>query len=387
MSQSDAVALGEVGAGLPDLAVAAAQPSGRLLSVDALRGFDMFWIIGIDEVIWAAEKAWPNAFTHLLAVPFTHQRWEGFNSYDLVFPLFIFLVGVSVVFSLTKQLEKENRSAVYLRIVRRFVLLYLAAFVYNGSFWGREHIVWVGVLPRIAWCYLITSVLFCIVPFRGLIAVFTAILISYWALLTFVPPPDQSAPTFEIGKTWPNYIDIHYLPEGNAGRQGWSNEGYLSTVPAVATCLLGVFVGAMLKNQSITDRQKVAWLLVGGAVMVALGYLWGIQFPVIKRIWTSTYVLVAGGYSCLLLGLFYLLIDMYHYRNWATPFFWIGSNAITAYLICGAFPWGWALRPLEVRLEPAVGGHVYDVIHWSIVMVAVLVVVYGLYRKKLFLRL
>jgi predicted acyltransferase len=222
---------------------------------------------------------------------------------------------------------------------------------------------------------------------RGLAAIFAAILVSYWALLTFVPPPDQPAPTFEIGKTWPNYIDIHYLPEGNGGRQGWSNEGYLSTVPAVATCLLGVFVGTMLKNRSIPDNQRVAWLLVGGVVMVTLGYLWGIQFPVIKRIWTSSYVLVAGGYSCLLLGLFYLLIDIRGYRNWATPFIWIGSNAITAYLICGAFPWGWALRPLESRLEPRLGEHVYGVIHWSIITVAVLVVINALYRRKWFLRL
>ncbi len=362
-----------------------ASPSGRLISVDALRGFDMFWIIGIDEVIWAARDAWPNAFTYLLAVPFTHCDWEGFNSYDLIFPLFIFLVGVSTVFSLTKALQQKSRTAIYRRIFRRFVLLYLVALVYSESLWG-EHIEWFGVLQRIAWCYLITALLFCHLRLRGLLAVFVGLLVAYWALLTFVPPPGELGPTFAMGRNWPNYIDLHYLPTGSGGHMGWSNEGILSTAPAVATCLLGLFAGMLLRDKRIGDKQKVFALLIGGVLLVAAGYLWGLQFPIIKRIWTSTYVLVAGGYSCLLLGLFYLVIDVYQRKKWATPFIWIGSNAITAYVVCGVFPWWVGLDRLDALLQPRLGATV-EVVNWSIITVGVLLVIYVLYRKKIFLRL
>ena len=361
------------------------SPSGRIISVDALRGFDMFWIIGIDEVIWAAEKAWPNTFTHVLAAPLKHCEWDGFSFYDLIFPLFVFLVGVSTVFSLTKTLQQENRAAPYKRIFRRFLLLYLAALVHDGAFWG-EHFRLLGVLQRIAWCYLITALLFCHLKFRGLLVVFFGILISYWALLSFVPPPGEPSPTFAIGRTWPNYIDLHYLPSGSGGRHGWINEGILSTVPAVATCLLGLFAGMLLRRKNVGDKQKVAGFVICGTLLVAVGYLWGLQFPVIKRIWTSTYVLVAGGYSCVLLGLFYLIIDVYKRKKWAAPFVRIGSNSITAYVVCGAFPWWIGLDPLDGFLQPRLGDAA-EVVNWSIITVGVFLLICVLYRKKVFLRL
>ena len=359
--------------------------SGRIISMDALRGFDMFWIIGIDEVIWAAERAWPNTFTHLLSAPLQHRDWHGFNFYDLIFPMFIFLVGVSTVFSLSKTLQKENLAPTYWRIIRRFLLLYLVALLHNHSLWA-EHIHWLGVLQRIAWCYLITALLFCNLRLRGLLVVFACILVSYWALLSYVPPPGESAPTLEMGRTWPNYIDLHYLPEGSGGRRGYINEGILSTVPAVATCLLGLFAGMFIKSKRANDKQIVTGLLIGGALLVGLGYLWGLQFPVNKRIWTSTYVLVAGGYSCLLLGMFYLVIDVLHWKKWATPFIWIGSNAIVAYVACGTFSDLLDWDPIDAFFERRFGDTA-GMMHWSIVTIGVLVLIYGLYRKKIFLRL
>ena len=157
-------------------------------------------------------------------------------------------------------------------------------------------------------------------------------MIGYWALLSFVPVPGVGAISFAPGKNWANYIDLHFLP-GQKFDGGWDPEGLLSTLPAVATCMLGVLAAKLLKNQRASDLTKVGCLIVGGLAALALGYAWGLQFPIIKKIWTSSYVLVAGGYSFLLLGAFYLVIDVWKAHRWATPFVWIGTNAITLYLL------------------------------------------------------
>lgn len=356
----------------------------RMLSLDALRGFDMFWIAGVDEVILSIHRAWPSDAFGIVATQFEHKEWEGFAFYDLIFPLFVFLVGITTVFSLDTILEREGRAGAYKRIVRRFILLYLVALLYNGSFW-QEHIRLIGVLQRIAWCYLFTSLLYCHLRLRGLVVVFVALLLGYWALFTFVPPPGADAPTFEMHKNWANWLDKHYLPIGDMESRGWRNEGLLSTIPAIATCLLGVFAGKFLRSNKYSDVQKVQGFLIAGALLVAVGFLWGLQFPVIKRIWTSTYVLVAGGYSCLFLGAFYYIVDVRQWRRWATPFFWIGSNAILAYLLTGMMPWRILQDPLTIVLEPSIGQWA-DVFAQAIVPLGVIAIIYTLYRKKIYLR-
>lgn len=359
--------------------------AGRLISLDALRGFDMFWLIGVDDLIQTIHRVWPTTAFGFVAAQFDHREWEGFTFYDLIFPLFIFLVGVSTVFSLTKTLAKGGATAARVRILRRFFLLFLVAQVYSGSLW-QGHIRWIGVLQRIAWCYLFASLLFCHLRLRGLVVVFIGILAGYWALLTFVPPPGEPAPTFAMHRNWANYIDRHYLPHADMESRGWRNEGILSTVPAVATCLLGVFAGLLLKDRRTSDMTKVISLIIAGIAMVALGFVWGLQFPVIKRIWTSSYVLVAGGYSCLLLGLFYLVIDVYKRRAWATPFVWIGSNAITAYVLIGMVPWRLLLKPV-VRLLESLLGEGAQVLAVGLVPACITLLMYVLHRRRLFLRL
>jgi predicted acyltransferase len=136
---------------------------------------------------------------------------------------------------------------------------------------------------------------------------------------------------FEPGVNLAHYLDQKFLP-GKKWDGTWDPEGLLSTIPAVATCLLGVLAGLLLQTKALSDAQKVRVLLIGGAAMVAAGFLWGLQFPVIKKIWTSSYVLVAGGYSALLLGLFYQVIEIWKVQAWTRIFVWIGANAITLYL-------------------------------------------------------
>jgi len=189
-----------------------------------------------------------------------------------------------------------------------------------------------GVLQRIALCYFFASLLFLNFRLRGLVVGFVAILAGYWALMTFVPVPGIGAGSFAPDANLANWIDAHYLP-GSLWDKTRDPEGLLSTLPAIGTCLLGVFSGMLLMDQRLAPRQKSLWLVGAGAVLVAAGYLWGLQFPVIKAIWTSSFVLVAGGYSVMLLGAMHQIIDVWQWRAWATAFVWIGANAITLYFL------------------------------------------------------
>ena len=167
---------------------------------------------------------------------------------------------------------------------------------------------------------------------RGLVVICAGLLVGYWALLTFVSVPGFGAGDFAETHNLSDWIDAHYLP-GRKWRGDHDPEGLLSTLPAIASCLLGVFAGRLLRDPLRSERQKVVLLAAAGALALGLGLLWGLQFPVIKRIWTSSFVLVAGGWSALLLAGFYQVIDVWKCRAWSTPLVWIGANALTIYLI------------------------------------------------------
>lgn len=318
--------------------VSAAPETRRIVSVDALRGFDMFWILGADSLMAALgtmAEGWrgvPRSIGLFFAGQLEHADWEGFRFYDLIFPLFVFIVGVSIVFSLTRMVERDGMAAAHRRVFRRFILLFAIALLYSGGFsteWPNIRLL--GVLNRIALCYLFASLLFLHLRLRGLIVACVALLGVYWGLMTFLPVPEIGAGSFAKGANLANWIDQHYLP-GKKWDGAWDPEGLLSTLPAIATCLLGVLAGLLLRNTRIDERRKVQWLIGGGMAAVALGFAWGLQFPVIKKIWTSSYVLVAGGFSAMLLGAFHQVIDVWGHQRWATPFIWIGANAITLYL-------------------------------------------------------
>ena len=366
---------------------APAPESRRLMSLDVLRGFDMFWILGADAFVRALNRMSQSAPTTFLATQLEHAEWAGFHFYDLIFPLFVFIMGVSTVFSLTKIIEREGRVAAMKRIIRRSLLLFACGLVYNGGLtnpWPDVRLS--GVLNSIAVCYLGSGLLFCWFKPRALIGIAAALLIGYWAMLNFIPMRDihlekehlaalaekcgdaalaarfraanfgsanpsaiKDSPVwaatqrmfaettnrvtgkFEMGYNVANHFDFEHLP----GRQRdlfWEPEGLLGALPAVVSCLLGIFAGLFIRNQSVNDANKVLWLISAGAAGVALGFLWGLQFPVIKKIWSSSFVLVAGGYSAMLLGAFYWIVDVKKWQAWGQPFLWIGMNPITLYL-------------------------------------------------------
>lgn len=408
---------------MPNPTSSAASES-RLVSLDALRGFDMFWILGADSFVYALHEMSQTAPTKFLATQLDHAEWQGFHFYDLIFPLFVFMMGVSTVFSLSKIIEREGRAAAVKRVVKRGILLFIVGLIYSGGFtnpWPDMRLM--GVLNRIALCYTFGGLLFIFFRTRTLVAVAAALLLGYWALLALVPFPDvrpipggdaiitkeagftnvaqlNMASTNLIhgsyvqGVTLPNYIDQKYLPARKYDGT-YDPEGILSTLPAFVTGLLGIFAGLLIKNQSVPDAKKVLWLLGAGAAGVALGFLWGLEFPVIKKIWTSSYVLVAGGYSAMLLGAFYWIVDVKQKTAWCQPFVWIGMNPLTLYLTSN-FLGGLGFEKLARRL---VGGPVQSYLDTHIasgcgdlVIAATAVALFlwyarFLYHRKIFLRL
>lgn len=307
--------------------------SERLMSLDALRGFDMTWIVGADALGHALSKLDAGPLVRTIATQLDHVAWAGFRFYDLIFPLFVFMIGVAVTFSLSKLVEREGRPIAVRRILRRTALLYvLGLFYYGGISRGIDHIRWVGVLQRLALCYGFTALCFVYLKPRQIAAVAVTLLLGYWAALTFIPVPGYGAGDFAEGRNLTNWIDLHYLP-GRKWDKTHDPEGLLSTFPAFVSGLLGLFAGLLLRDTRRSGEQRAALLAAAGVASLVAGYLWGLQFPIVKKLWTSSFVLVAGGWSALLLALFYYVIDVRKIRTWCLPFTWIGTNALTIYLI------------------------------------------------------
>ena len=340
-----------------------APASPRLVCLDALRGFDMFWILGADALVTALSEVNGSPVAKFFASQLDHRAWEGFTFYDLIFPLFVFISGTSLVYSLSKQIAEHGRAAAAKRVLIRGALLFIIGIFYSGGFtnpWPDMRLL--GVLPRIALAYTGAGLLFCFLKPRALAAVGAAILIGYWALLALVPIRDiqlektalaarlgNPKPTmeqvqvafdattarvtghYEPGLNLTNHLDFQYLP-GRRYDTYYDPEGFLSTLPAIATCLIGVFAGLLMRRTDLDDAKRLRTLIIAGLACVALGWLWHLQFPVIKKIWTSSYVLVAGGYSLWFLAAFFYIVDMRQWRRWCVPFLWIGMNPITLYL-------------------------------------------------------
>lgn len=360
----------------------------RVLSVDALRGFDMFWIVGADDLARSLGKASTSPLAQGIARQLEHVRWNGFVFYDLIFPLFVFMLGMSIVFSLPKYVEQNGKSAAYAHIFRRFILLFLlGAFRDAGLADLASESPFSGVLQRMAWCYLGGALIFLNVGRKGQIAIFFGILIGYWALVSFVPHPDLGAAgtTFNQKENFVDWFDHKFLPMKEEGQYSES-EGLLSTIPAVATALLGIFAATILREKRITDLQRVGIFLGAGIVMVTLGYLWGLQFPIIKKIWTSSFVLVAGGYSCILLGIFYYVVDVMKAQRWCIPFVWIGANPLMIYMCTEFIHFDQMAKRLVGGPVAGLFGSYGELFVTFVGIILVFVFARFLYMRKIFLR-
>jgi predicted acyltransferase len=330
---------------------------GRLTSIDALRGFDMFWIIGGDQlarqVCRRMESAsssdgvfgWLAKVIASLEPQFEHVAWHGFRFYDLIFPLFLFLVGCVLPFSLGKYGEGRSPGA-YARVIRRTLALIALGFIYSGflqfSFMTVDasgvHFDWSktrfpGVLQRIGLCYFFAALV--VMNFRPPIqaVVVASILAGYHFLFAFVPG-SGSAGDFSPEGNLAGWLDRKLLGGTRLYYGHGDNEGILSTLPAIATTVIGALAGAWLRS-GVTPILKALMLAAVGVAAIEAGWLWERigGFPVNKILWTSSFVLVAGGWSLVLLSAFYFVIDVCGLKLWAYFFTVIGANAITIYML------------------------------------------------------
>jgi predicted acyltransferase len=305
----------------------------RLLSIDALRGFDMFWIIGWGSIWHSLAELTGSPFLNWWSFQMTHAEWEGFRFYDFIFPLFLFIAGISFPFSLDKSRQKGiAQKSLYFKIIKRALILVLLGFVFNGFLklefgWFR----YTSVLGRIGLAWMFAAIIFINVKLRGRIIWCAGLLIFYWLINALIPAPDfPDAPRFSEEGSITCYVDRVLNTT-----QSLSNAvGILGLIPSIATALLGMLTGAFIKTskEGLTQNKKVLYMTGAGVALIALGLLWGLAFPINKPLWSSSYVCLAGGMSLLFFALFYWIIDVRGYRRWTFFFTVIGMNSITIYM-------------------------------------------------------
>lgn len=357
-------------------------PSARLLSLDALRGFDMCWILGLSTVVsQILNRAFPGSdVVTTITTQFKHVDWAGFRFYDLIFPLFLFLAGVSLAIALPRRVARDGRRAAIHHLLARAAILVILGVIFSGGVKnGWDQIRWLGVLQRIGIASAAAGLLSLFLKTRGLTVAAAILLIGYFLLLRFVPVPGVGAGNFAEGMNLTNYLDSIWLP----GRKYDGNhdpEGILSTLPAIATALLGLLAGKWITGASSPPR-KAAGLIAAGLLLLALGWAWHPFFPVIKKIWSSSFVLVAAGWSALLLGLFYTLVDVLGWRRGLSPFLWVGANPIALYL-CSGFGF---FRTISERLATTPPPP-YDWLPSALTFAIMLATAQWLHKRQLFLK-
>ena len=303
------------------------------MSLDALRGFDMLFIMGLTTWIVTLCGVLPSGwFTDWLVMQTEHAEWHGLTHYDTIFPLFLFVAGISFPFSVTKQRAngKSEKSILY-KIIKRGLMLVLLGLVYNGIFQlDFPTMRYASVLARIGLAWMFAAILFAKFNARicGIISV--VILIGYWLLLWLIP---NGADPFSFENNLVGVVDRILVP-GKLYEITFDPEGFFSALPAIVTALLGMFTGqfVQLSNERISGNKKALYMVVVAIVFIVIGWIWSYWFPINKKLWTSAFVLVLAGYSLILFALFYYVIDVKGYKRWSFFFRVIGLNSITIYL-------------------------------------------------------
>jgi predicted acyltransferase len=359
------------------------------MSLDALRGFDMFWIIGGEHLIWALGPILPSSIGPGLAKQFDHVKWEGLHVYDLIWPVFMFIVGVAMPLSLANRRARgDSNGKILFHAVKRSAILFILGMIAQGDLLqydlSKLHPCY-SVLHGIAAGYLIATIVMLLFGPKLQAAATVAFLLIYWALLMWIPVPGVGAGVLTPDGNAAIYIDKLVLGHFQFDTNTW----FLSYLGFAASVLLGVLAGELLMSPR-SQRAKVLGLLSFGIVLIALGLLWSIWFPIIKLIWTSSFVLVGGGVAAILLAVFYLIIDVCGWRRWAFFFTVIGMNSIAVYMATTLFGGD---RIFQLIGNIFVGSLLPRVGQWSDVLQAVaeLAVVWlillWMYRKKTFIRL
>ena len=361
------------------------------MSIDALRGFDMLFIMGFSGLVVAICSLFPGGADCWLAKTMSHVEWNGLAHHDTIFPLFLFLAGMSFPFSYAKQVSLGTpKSKIYMKIIKRAAILFLFGLIYNNLLkFDFEKLRVCSVLGRIGIAWMFAAILYINFNAKTRAAIASAILIGYWLLVRFVSAPDfPGADPLSLEGNIVGYVDRMVTPGILYVRNIFDPEGLLSTVPAIVTAMLGIFTGEFVRlpEEKISGKKKTLYMLGAALGLLAIGLLWSLNFPINKNLWTSSFVLVVGAYSVGMFALFYYIIDVRKWQKWTTFFTVIGMNSITIYMAQRIINFGNANRFLFEGLAGLLPEQ------WGVVVmkagyVAVCwVFLYFLYKKKIFLK-
>jgi predicted acyltransferase len=295
----------------------------RLTALDAFRGLTIAAMILVNN---------PGSWSHVYG-PLRHAQWHGWTPTDLVFPFFVFIVGVSISFSLGRRVERgDNRTQLYRKVIGRSLLIFAIGLFLNG-FPGFDlgTIRYLGVLQRIALVYFFASVVVLNSGAMGQAIIAAGLLLGYWALMALVPVPGYGHGDLSVDGNFAAYVDRFFLT-GHMWRETWDPEGLVSTIPAIATALLGVLAGRLLRSNE--SRYRIAgWMFVCGWAGILGGLIWDPLFPINKQLWTSSYVLFSAGAAVSCLAVLYWLIEVQGWRRWAKPLVVMGMNPLAVFAL------------------------------------------------------
>lgn len=332
----------------------------RLLSLDVFRGITIAGMILVNN---------PGDWGHVYA-PLLHADWHGCTPTDLVFPFFLFIMGVAVPLALGSRIERgDNQAAILKKILWRTLAIFgIGLFLNALPDFNLSTLRIPGVLQRIALVYGITSLLFLKTSWRTQIWIGIGCLLAYWFLMTLVPVPDGNPPNLDAETNFGAWLDRQILGTAHlwSSAKVWDPEGILSTLPAIVTGLIGVLTGTWMRKTP-EEYRKLTGMLAVGAILIVLGLIWDLAFPINKKIWTSSYVLYVGGIALEALAVTYWLVDVLGYKNWIKPFVVLGTNALFAYVLSDLIAIGlYAISWNTADGSQTLGGWIYETFFTSI---------------------
>lgn len=374
------------------------QQPQRLESLDVLRGFDLFMLVGLETAIHQLASAVDTPSFHSFIWCFTHVDWEGFSPWDLVMPLFMFMSGITIPFALSRYKHTNNQTSVYRRILKRVILLWIFGMMCQGNLLGLDPnriYFYSNTLQAIAMGYLIASLLYLHTRIRTQIIVAAGLLLGFWGAMEWITVQSYGGGNYTPDGNLAEWIDREVLGRFRDGASMMNGEvvfadwyrytWILSSLNFGVTVLTGTFAGYILKDKEWIPKRKLTYLLAIGAAMVAIGWIWGIWHPVIKKLWTGSMTLVSSGYCFLLMALFYYLID---YKGWKKYSGWLkvyGMNSIVAYMLTMCVNFSCIGHSLLHGLQPYMGEYYSVVLTLSNVGI-IYFILWELYKRKLFLR-
>jgi len=358
--------------------------SQRLLCVDALRGFDMLWIIGGSEVLVTLAKATGIGFLSNIEVHFDHT-WGQFHFYDLIQPLFIFIVGVVMPYSFAKRVARgESKKTIYTHVIKRVILLYILGVISSGHLFSFDIMklrIITNVLHCIAFGYLFSSIMILELKLKWQIGISAAILFIYWGIMALIPIPGHGAGIYEKDLNLALWVDNAVLGHFQEG-EGWTY--ILTSINFIPSIMLGVFAGNILQSAR-TEMKKAQLMALIGVCLIVAGKIWGIWFPIIHHIWTSSLVLYSAGLCFLMLTLFYLIIDVWGFKKWSIPFVVIGMNAIAVYMATHLFDFG-IIGNIFVKGIARFMGEWGAFLEACAALAVIWLIMYYMYKNKTFLK-